>query len=227
MNVNNDKILYKGILAVYVVLILTIAIPATTVLAASPGYLTIKRAIVSSGALDALLQTNGNIPKDGSGGAFGYGIMTKAGDNAVIVATTNDNMRDSTTQGSGSGPIWHNNFARLAVVPGGLCGSDKQITAITFEQPGIVSVKGSEVSIASVPSSFTGTDSITGNPLTISPGNNVQKVVSFVLDPKPSIQDLKAVCVKNMTPAEQVIQRGADTTGSGLSLGGSNSGDIS
>jgi len=223
----NDTILYKGILAVSVVLILTIAIPATTVLAASPGYLTIKRAVVSSGALDALLQTNGNIPKDGSGGAFGYGIMTKAGDNAVIIATTNDNIRDSTTQGTGSGPIWANHFAKLAVVPGGLCGSDKQITAITYEQPGIVSVKGSQVSIAGIPSTFTGTDSITGNPLTLSPGNNVQKVVSFVLDPKPSIQDLKAVCVKNMTPAEQVIQKGADTTGSGLNLGGSDSGNIS
>ncbi|MGC2573323.1 MAG: hypothetical protein WA364_17550 [Candidatus Nitrosopolaris sp.] len=226
MNVN-EKVFYKGILGVSVVLILTIAIPATTVLAASPGYLTIKTAKVSSGALDALLQTNGNIPKDGSGGAFGYGIITKAGDNAVIVATTNGDIRDSATQGSGSGPIWHNQIARLAVVPGGLCGSDKQVTAMTFEQPGIVYVKGSQVSIAGIPSSFTGTDSITGNPLTLSPGNNVQKVISFVLDPKPSSQDLKALCVKNMTTAEHVFQKGADTTGSGLALGGSDSGGIS
>jgi hypothetical protein len=224
MNVSK-KILYKGILAVSVVLIITIVIPATTVLAASSAYLTIKTATVSNGALDAVLQTGGNIPKDGSSGAFGYGIITKAGYNAMIVTTTTPGVRDSTTQGSESGPVWHNSFARLAVVPGGVCGSDPEVKAITFEQPGMVYVKGSQASIASIPPSFTGTDSITGNPLTLSPGNDVQQVVSFVLVPKN--QDGFHVCVENITPAQHVIETGVDAGGSGLSLGGSDSGDMS
>ena len=128
MNVN-EKILYKGILVVSVVLIITIAIPATTVLAATMGYLTIKTATVSSGALDAVFQTDGNIPKDGSGGAFGYGVITKAGNNAMIVTTTNQGVRDSNTQGSESGPVWHNQFARLAVGLTGLCGSNPEVAA--------------------------------------------------------------------------------------------------
>jgi hypothetical protein len=38
---------------------------------------------VNGAALDAVLYTAGHIPKDGSGGAFGYGILTSAGLNAV------------------------------------------------------------------------------------------------------------------------------------------------
>ena len=75
---------------------------------ASPGYLIINNAIVQSAGLNAILRTNGVIPTDGSGGAFGYGIVTSAGLSAVIVATTHQGVRDSVTQGSGAGPIWHN-----------------------------------------------------------------------------------------------------------------------
>ena len=35
------------------------------------GFLTINTAVVRSAGLDAVLRTNGVIPKDGSGGAFG------------------------------------------------------------------------------------------------------------------------------------------------------------
>lgn len=49
--------------------------------------------------LDAIITTNDRIPTDGSGGAFGYGILTQQGVGAVIVSTTHQGVRDSVTQG--------------------------------------------------------------------------------------------------------------------------------
>lgn len=43
--------------------------------------------------LDALIQTKGPIPKDGSGGAFGYAIVTKQGLGAVIASTTHEGVK--------------------------------------------------------------------------------------------------------------------------------------
>ena len=60
-----------------------------------------------------LLQTNGRIPTDGSGGVFGYGIVTSQGIAAVIVAASHQGVQDSVTRGAGSGPIWHNHFVQL------------------------------------------------------------------------------------------------------------------
>jgi uncharacterized membrane protein YgcG len=219
MNVNQER-LYKRILVLSVVLVMAIAIPSTTVLAATGGYLTIDTAKVSTGALAALLQTDGIIPQDGSGGAFGYGIMTNAGNNAVIVATTNAGLKDSVTQGSDSDPVWHNQFVRLAA--GSSCNGNPQVAAITFEQPGIVSVTGSQVSIAGIPSSFTGTDALTGNPLTLTPGHDVQRVVSFVLVPKSQ----GVICVENMKDAANIIKSKGGEGSGGSDSGGIGSGGI-
>ncbi|PWU80438.1 MAG: hypothetical protein DLM72_12265 [Candidatus Nitrosopolaris wilkensis] len=174
--------------------------------AAVPGYLTINTALVQSSGLNAILRTNGIIPTDGSGGAFGYGIVTTAGLSAVIVSTTHQGVRDSVTQGTGAGPIWHNHFVRLAVITTGPCASNPQVTAITFQQPGRVLISGSNAYLQGIPSSFTGTDALTGGPLTLSPGHNVQNVVSFVLAPMFSGGALKAVCVDDITPAQHVLK---------------------
>ena len=166
----------------------------------SHGYLTINTALVQTSGLNAVLRTNGLIPTGGSGGAFGYGIITSAGLSAVIVTTTHQGVRDSVTQGSGAGPIWHNHFVRLAVITTGPCANNPQVTAITFQQPGRVLISGNNAYLQGIPSSFTGTDALTGNPLTLSPGHNVQNVVSFVLAPIFSGGSLEAcVCRRYYT----------------------------
>jgi hypothetical protein len=172
----------------------------------SAGYLIINQALVQSSGLNAILRTNGVIPTDGSGGAFGYGIVTSAGLSAVIVATTHQGVRDSVTQGSGAGPIWHNHFVTLSVIPSGPCLGNPQVTAITFQQPGRVLVSGNNAYLQGIPSSLTGTDALTGNPLTLSPGHNVQNVVSFILAPIFSGGTLKAVCVEDITPAQHILK---------------------
>jgi hypothetical protein len=203
----------KFLMVVSIALVMAIAVPTNAVLAyTSSPYLNIKTAVVNGAvngaALDAVLFTGGHIPKDGSGGAFGYGILTSAGDNAVIVATTHKGVKDSIAQDGDAGPIWHTHFVRLGVDPSSPCqmlGSNvPEVQAITFEQPGRVVVTGNTAIFNLIPSSFTGTDSFTGKPLTLTPGHDVQNVVSFVLKPETQ-NDVLHVCVTNPVPAEQII----------------------
>jgi hypothetical protein len=63
----------------------------------------------------------------------------------------------------------------------GYCGTYPEIQAITLQEPGRVVVVGSTAIFNLIPSSFTGTDGLTGKPLTLTPGHNVQNVVSFKL----------------------------------------------
>jgi hypothetical protein len=201
-----DKKILCKCLVVSIALVVTIMIPVNTALASTGGYFTIKRAIVNTAGLTAVLQTDGKIPTDGSGGAFGYGILTDMGLGAVIVATTHQGVRDSVAQGAGAGPVWHTHFVQLGVGVTGLCGTNPEVVAITFQQPGRVLIAGSIAIFNRIPSSFTGTDALTGNPLTLSPGHNVQNVVSFKLDPKFQAGSLKAVCIEDITPAQQIIK---------------------
>jgi hypothetical protein len=200
----------KFLMFVFIALVMAIAVPSNAVLATSSAFLNVKTAVVNGAingaALDAVLYTGGHIPKDGSGGAFGYGILTSAGDNAVIVATTHKGVKDSIAQGSDAGPIWHTHFVRLGVDTTGLCGNEAQVQAITFQEPGRVIVTGNTAIFNVIPSSFTGTDSLTGKLLTLTPGHNVQNVVSFELVPHFSTTGaLEAVCVTNISPAQQII----------------------
>jgi hypothetical protein len=199
----------KFLMVASIALVMAIAVPTNAVLADTSPFLNIKTAVVNGAvngaALQAVLYTGGHIPKDGSGGAFGYGILTSAGDNAVIVATTHKGVKDSIAQGSDAGPIWHTHFVKLEVDTTGPCKSDPQVKAITFEQPGRVVVTGNTAIFDLIPSSFTGTDSLTGKPLTLTPGHNVQNVISFVLQPIITGGVLQAVCVTNPMNAHQIV----------------------
>jgi hypothetical protein len=125
----------------------------------------------------------------------------------VIVATTHQGVQDSLTQGAAAGPIWHNHFVQLGFGVTGLCGNDPEVVAITLQQPGRVVIAASQAILQGIPSSFTGTDALTGKPITLSPGHNVQNVLSFILDPKFQGGSLKAVCVEDITVAQHIIKR--------------------
>jgi len=90
-------ILVLSLAAVFVVSMIAIT-PA--VADSIPGYLIIKKSKVEIGDddLDAKIMTKGKIPKDGSGGAFGYGILTSGLDN-VLAVTTHQCASDSPVQG--------------------------------------------------------------------------------------------------------------------------------
>jgi hypothetical protein len=67
-------------------------------------------------------------------------------------------------------------------------------------------IQGSKAILSDIPKKFSGTDALSHHKLTLAPGNDVQNVVSFKLDPKFQDGNLKAVCVENITPAEHITQ---------------------
>lgn len=155
--------------------------------------------------LDALFRTDGLIPTNGNGNpsAFGYGLLTSASASGqgIIVSTTHKGVLDSATQGgNGNNPIFHNHFITLKSIAGTGCpaNTDAAVDKITFQSPGQVRIQSTDALQARIPNSFTGTDSLTNQPLTLSPGNNVVDAVSFSLIPigvGPGDTTPSAVCV--------------------------------
>jgi hypothetical protein len=171
-------------------------------------FLIIDRAVVRVDQEDeeiaAFLRTGGIVPKDGSGGAFGYGILTEAGLDGVIVTTTHAGVRDSEVQDDASDPVFHNHYVELATGLSGLC-QGPEVADLTFESPGDVNVLQRLVVMDDLPFSFSGTSALTDEPLTITPGGNVEDVVSFTLEPKFDNEgNLDAVCVNDIRSAERL-----------------------
>ena len=203
----NDKIML-GLLVVAGFIGTAVAAPvlATTL----ESFLIIEKAEVSAnGELEARLITEGMIPTDGSEGAFGYGILTEDGD-AILVATTHAGVLDSEEQNYILDPTWHNHFVRLGEVAE--CGEDQGVVDITWQSPGEVEINDNIASISGVPTDeFEGWDSITGEELSMTLGQDVSNVVSFKLDPVFDEEDgLQAVCVTDITPAEDVDANSAE-----------------
>ncbi len=173
----------------------------------SADYLDIDKAVIAADPkkLQAVLQTHGHIPKDGSGGAFGYGILTeKGGFDAVMVSTTHKGVKDSVKQTNANDPVWHNHYISLGT--NALCGNNPAVKDITFQSPGTITVNKDRAVMSNMPATFTGTDALTGKKLTLSPGTDVDNVVSFKLDPKFNAKkELKAVCVTDIRNADIII----------------------
>jgi hypothetical protein len=195
------------------------------------GFLTIKEAIIkpfgaidpppdtmaqpSTGGLDAFLKTHGLIPQNGEGGAFGYGILTEnteTGDGSLIVATTHAGVLDSVKQADINDPIMHNHMVMLGEDATN-CGTDPAVVKISWLQPGSVHIEGKSISLTNIPNEFSSPSSFNpmGSDEDYNPGNVVQQVVSFKLVPVPSTggsapdHTLQAVCVTDITPAENLI----------------------
>ena len=201
----NDEIML-GLLVVAGFIGTAVAAPvlATTL----ESFLIIEKAEVSAnGELEARLITEGMIPTDGSEGAFGYGILTEDRD-AILVATTHAGVLDSEDQRFIEDPTWHNHFVRLGDDVE-QCGKDQGIVDITWQSPGEVEINDNIASISGVPTDeFEGWDSITGEELSMTLGQDVSNVVSFKLDPVFDEEDgLQAVCVTHIKPAENIDVR--------------------
>jgi hypothetical protein len=166
---------------------MVIIITPVAVYAAS--FLDIRLALVKTTpdrVVQASLVTKSAIPKDGSGGAFGYGIITGTG--VVIVTTTHKGVLDSEAQnGNANNPIFHNHYVKLG--KDARCGSDPAVVAITFASPGKVAVGGSSALLKDLPKSSEG----------LTQNSKVDGVVSFKLQPTDG-----AVCVKDIKAAEKI-----------------------
>jgi hypothetical protein len=159
--------------------------------------------VSTNDVLEATLITEGQIPTDGTGGAFGYGILTQDGD-AILVAHTHSGVLDSEAQRFIEDPIWHNHFVKLGEVE--QCGEDPGVVDITWQSPGEVRIDDNRARISDVPTDeFEGEDSITGEELSMTLGEDMSNVVSFRLDPVFDEEtELEAVCITDITPAEYI-----------------------
>jgi hypothetical protein len=164
------------------------------------------RVNVDDDELSARLTTGGEIPTDGSEGAFGYGILTNDGD-AILVSTTHAGVLDSEEQNYILDPTWHNHFVRLGDVE--QCKENPGVVDITWQSPGEVGINDNIARIRDVPTDeFEGWHSITGEELSMTLGEDVSNVVSFRLDPVFDKETgLEAVCVTDITPAEDIDVR--------------------
>ena len=169
-------------------------------------FLTIERANVlnDDDELTATLNVEGLlIPINGTGGAFGYGILTDDGD-AILVTHTHPGVMDSEAQRFIEDPVWHNHFVKLDDVE--QCGEDQGVINITWQSPGVVTIDDNTARINDVPTDeFEGWDSITGEPLSMMLGDDVSKVISFKLDPVFGEDGLEAVCVTDIRSAEEGV----------------------
>lgn len=197
----------KAILAVLIAAAFAAsAISAPLLASAVAGFLTIQNAKMfvdpSTDRLRGILVTEGLIPTDGTAGAFGYGVLTDDGD-AIFVSTSHAGVVDSEKQNFILDPVMHNHMVRLGSV--GACGSNPGVVDITWESPGRVVVNNHRLLVSQVPTNeIDATHSITGTPLSMTLGEDVSAVVSFRLAPVFGAGGLEAVCVTDITPAENM-----------------------
>ena len=202
----NQTVLYSmSILLILVVSPFSLAFASTE--SSDEDFLNIREATIDAGSdeMSAFLKTHGHIPTNGDGGAFGYGVLTSEGLDAVVVSTTHAGVLDSAEQNGANDPVWHNHFVTLGDDSKN-CGSDKAVKSITFESPGQVKIDDSDADLTAIPDSVSGTDALTREDLTLSPGTDVKDVVSFKLSPQFNDNDeLEAVCVTDIQSADNII----------------------
>ncbi len=179
---------------------------------AAESFLTIERTNVSTddgsgdnNELTAELDVEGlRIPTNGTGEAFGYGIITDGGDDAILVAHIHPGLLDSEAQRFIEDPVWHNHFVKFGDVAH--CGKDQGIVDITWQSPGEIGIDDNIARISGVPTDeFEGWHSMTGESLSITLGEAVSDVVSFKLHPVFGEEGLETVCVTDIRSAEEVV----------------------
>lgn len=193
----NNKVLLGATLAAVFTVGMMLA-PASAV----PGFLDFTSNVKSDdNELKAKIDASANIPKDGSGGAFGYGIITDAGLEAILVSTTHAGVLDSEEQDGVDDAEWHTHYVALKSGESTGCG-ELEVVDITFEAPGDVWVKN-DLAIFDGPKSFDGTHSLSGADISFAAGDTIGKTVSFTIDPVDATgntnpSDIQAVCINDV-----------------------------
>lgn len=201
----NQIVISISMLMILMISPLTMAFASTS--SSDDDFLNIREATINANSeeMDAFLETHGHIPTNGDGGAFGYGLLTTEGLDAVIVSTTHAGVQDSEEQSDANDPVWHNHFITLGQDSDN-CGNDLKVEAITFQSPGQVDINDNNVDLTEIPASFSGTNALSGDDLTLEPGTDVDDVVSFKLSPQFSDDnELEAVCVTDIQSAENIV----------------------
>ena len=199
----------RTILAISIAAILTVgalALPAGVDAVGS--FLDVKRAAVltdSSEFEKAMIAAEDKIPTDGSDGAFGYGIISGAGLEAIAVTTTHAGVLDSEAQADVNDPVFHNHYVALqdSQDVGTTYCPGLEVRDITFQEPGDVEIKNKRVIMEDVPYYFAGTHSLSDDPISFLADESVGAAVSFTIDPVDATGatnpvDIQAVCINDV-----------------------------
>ena len=149
--------------------------------------------------------TGADVPTDGSGGAFGYGVISSAGLDAIVVTTTHAGIKDSIAQVDADDASFHNHYVALVNLEDDSACPGHQVSDISYQQPGDVSVSGHGVVIEDAPYYFGATHSLSEEHISFNTGDDVSDVVYFTIDPVDSegntitdVADLAAVCINDI-----------------------------
>ena len=152
--------------------------------------------------------TGADVPTDGSGGAFGYGVITSAGLDAIIVTTTHAGVKDSVAQADANDPVFHNHYVALEDLADDATCPGLQVRDISFQEPGDVAVSSYSVVMEDTPYYFGGTHSLSGDHISFNANAEVGSVVSFTINPvdsdgNTSLTDIAAVCINDVKFASE------------------------
>ncbi|WP_299292326.1 hypothetical protein [Nitrosopumilus sp.] len=203
----------KTLLGISVAAIFAIGIIASPIgVDAAGSFLDVKKAKVVIDDDDefekAKIKTNAKVLEVG---AYGYGIISGAGLEAIAVTTTHGGVLDSEAQTDASDASFHNHYVALQdsqdpnpEIGTGLCPG-LEVRDITWEEPGDVKIKGKKATMKDVPFSFSGTHSLSGDDISFNADGNVGAVVSFTIAPVfNGAGGIDAVCINDVTPAEKL-----------------------
>ncbi|MYB30079.1 MAG: hypothetical protein F4Y18_03480 [Cenarchaeum sp. SB0663_bin_5] len=143
------------------------------------------------------------IPTDGANGAFGFGVITGAGLEAIIVTTTHAGVYDSIAQTDANDASFHNHYVALHDLKDDPTCPGLQVRDISFQEPGDVHVSDYGIVFEDTPYYFGATHSLSGKHISFNADDMPRAAVSFTINPvdpngKTSVTDIAAVCINDV-----------------------------
>ena len=143
-------------------------------------------------------------------GAYGFGVITSAGLDGILVTTTHGGVLDSAAQTDASDASFHNHYVALQATEdgSGLCDT-LEVKDITFDEPGDVTLLD-DVAIFDGPTKFKSTHSLTGDKVKFKTHGPVGAVVAFTITPvdgdgNVSVDPIAAVCIDVTGAADPLV----------------------
>ncbi len=167
-------------------------------------------ALINEKNIGAIINSDDTIEESG---AYGYGVVTGAGLESILVTTTHGGVLDSAAQTDASDARFHNHYVAVQdsqVDGSGLCPA-LEVRDISWDEPGSVTVLD-DTAIFDGPIEFESTHSLTGDEVTFSNLGPVGAVVSFTLTPVDSdgnlsLDPIVAVCIDAAEVANPLIDK--------------------
>lgn len=156
------------------------------------------------------ITTGAQIPTDGSGGAFGYGVISSAGLDAIVVTTTHKGVLDSVAQEDADDASFHNHYVALHDRPDDRKCPGLEVKDISFQEPGDVEIVNERAIMEDLPYYFGATHSLSGENISFQADSQIDSVVSFTINPvdatgRTSTTDIKAVCINDVQAASDLL----------------------